>query len=73
LEDLGWSTRRAMTRLIGMGVPLKRQACHSETLTNYNLWVRHEPAYEDEGPLTASLCYPWSMVLVYVLKESVVS
>jgi hypothetical protein len=26
-EDLGLSTRRAMTQLIRMGVPLKRQAC----------------------------------------------
>ena len=26
LEELGLSTRRAMTRLIRMGVPLKRQA-----------------------------------------------
>ena len=26
-EGLGLSTRRAMTRLIRMGVPLKRQAC----------------------------------------------
>ena len=30
-----------------------------ETLTNYNIWIRHEPAYEDEGPLAASLSYPF--------------
>ena len=35
---------------------MELQESQVETLTNYNLWARHEPAYEDEGPLTASLC-----------------
>ena len=60
LEDLGLSTRRAMTRLIRMGVLLKRQACHSDDCM----------LYEGEGAVyrkrTAQLLYTAVRAILYM-------